>query len=276
MANLTLKDILIKSSDFLKNKNIDTPRLDTELIISHFLNINRMDIYLQFERILTQSEQNLIRNAIVERGKRKPLQYIIGIVYFLDSKITVNETVLIPRPETEFMIDYILKNESKPTSVLDLCTGSGVIAISIKKKWNDTEVYASDISIDAINIAKQNAENNDTNISFINSNLFNKINRKYDLIISNPPYISETDYNNLSPELFFEPKSALVADDNGYFFYKQILQNAKKFLNPNGKLYLEIGANQAEMIQQTALNNNFNSIKIIKDLANLNRIAIIK
>ncbi len=276
MTDLTLKDILIKSSDYLKKKKVENSRLETELIISHFLQINRMDIYLQFERVLTDNEASKLRNAITERGKRKPLQYIIGQVEFLDIVLKIDENVLIPRPETEFMTDLILKSEPKCHSILDLCTGSGAIAIAIKKRWQESKLTATDISQNALDIAKQNATFNHVEIDFVLSDIFEKINNRFDLIISNPPYISQDDYQKLEPELFFEPKNSLVADENGGFFYKTIIQQAKNYLNPQGKIYLEIGSEQAELITKLVGENSYSDVTIIKDLAGFDRIAIIK
>lgn len=276
MIRQTLKDIILKSSEYLKNKGIENPRLDTELLLSNLLDISRLDLYLQFDRILTDNEIELLRKAVTERGKRKPLQYIIGKVHFLNAVISVNENVLIPRPETEFMIDFILKNEDRVESVLDLCTGSGVIAISIKQSKTECQVFASDISDLALEVAKENAKLNNCSIEFIHSNIFEKIDREFDLIVCNPPYISEKDYLNLQPELFYEPKNALVAEDEGLKFYKEIMQNAKKFMTDKGKIYFEIGYKQSESILSLATLYEFKECKIIKDLSGFDRIAILE
>ena len=343
MSNLTLKEILLKSTEYLERKwhemtppplegvggretENNTPvkshphpnplqrrggyaRYEAELILSHFLNISRMDLYLEFERVIAEDKASVIRNAIVERGKRKPLQYILGSVQFLDCEIEVNENVLIPRPETEFMVDAIrksecgMRNEIPPNpplkrgeyTILDLCTGSGAIAIALKKKYTDATVYAIDICDKALEIAKRNAEKNGCEIIFIQSDLFEKFvgadlcvcpNTKgehagsplliFDIIVSNPPYISEADYNSLEPEIFFEPKHALVADKNGLYFYEKILKEAKGFMKEDGLLYLEIGSEQADDVVKLAMENGYTEYNIIKDLSERNRIVRIK
>ena len=311
MPELTIKEILIKSSEYLKNKGIISSRHDAELLLSHFLGISRMSLYLEYEKVVSKDKADLIRNAVIDRGKRKPLQYIIGYVNFLDCVIEVNENVLIPRPETEYMVDMIIKDFSLSnkqsestniinnddvhhcTKILDLCTGSGAIAIAIKKTIHNSVVYAIDICENALITAKNNAVKNNCEILFINSDLFNEFqlhnlanhtnNSKYnfnekiandacnsqfffDLIISNPPYINEDDYNELQPEIFFEPKLALVAKDNGFYFYHKILFEAKNYLNEGGIMFLEIGSDQADEIKKLAEENNYSEIDVFKDL----------
>ncbi|MCL2064889.1 MAG: peptide chain release factor N(5)-glutamine methyltransferase [Candidatus Cloacimonetes bacterium] len=281
MTNLSIKDILLKSSEYLKNKGIVSSRYDTEMIISHFMKVPRMNIYLDFEKIVSQDIADLIRQAIIERGKRKPLQYILGYVYFLDCLIQINENVLIPRPETEFMVDMICKNRKTFLNILDLCSGSGAIAIALKKNFIDAHVFASDVCEKTIKIAENNAKKNNVEISFLQSDLFNVFNNDlnpifFDLIISNPPYISSDEYDILEPEIFFEPKKALVAEKKGLYYLEKIIVTAKHFLSNEGFIYLEIGSNQSEILYQIAEKNNYSDIEIIKDLNEKNRVMRIK
>ena len=295
MNNLSLKEILLKSADFLERKwcsqaPLEPPlreekskaRYEAELIISHFLNTPRMNIYLEFERVITKEIADKIRNAVVERGKRKPLQYIIGEVEFLDCLIEVNEDVLIPRPETEFMIDFIRQQESSvrgQMSILDMCTGSGAIAVALKKKFKDSTVYASDICEKALKVAQRNANRNECEIDFIKSDLFEGFKGKalmFDLIVCNPPYVSEEEYASLEPEIYFEPKIALVAENNGLYFYERVIRDAREFLNDNGTLYLEIGSEQADDVIKMATENKYAEYTVHKDLCDRNRIVRIK
>ena len=232
MPDFTIKEILLKSSDYLKNKGVPSPRYDTELILSHVLKMSRMSLYLEFERNIAEEQAGIIRQAIVERGKRKPLQYILGSVRFGDCIIEVNENVLIPRPETEFMVDKICKTHSYSNRILDICTGSGAIAIALKKRFSNAEVFATDVCEKALNVAINNARKNECEIKFIQSDLFDAFRQgqslqiedahrflnSFDTIVSNPPYISDEDFEKLEPELFFEPKTALVAENNGLYF----------------------------------------------------------
>jgi release factor glutamine methyltransferase len=289
-----LREILLKSTDYLKNKGIPNPRLDVEHIISHFLSIKRMEIYLQFEREIVDPELSLIKNAIIERGKRIPLQYITRSVHFLDAKIKVNEHVLIPRPETEYMTDFILNNDliahrDTRWCILDLCTGSGAIAIAIKMRHDDLRVTATDISSEALAIARENATSNGVQIDFFHADLFQKLtpdisgqkasagycshDPKYHLIVSNPPYISHAQYRTLAPEIFHEPKLALLSDEGGLSFYEKIVAQAQSHLHENGILYLEIGETQAEAVSQIASKYNYQSIHVIPDLNQRDRIV---
>ena len=287
--NLSLKEILLKSTDYLKNKGVANARYDTELIISHFLNIPRMNVYLEFERLIPEELASKVRSAIVDRGKRKPLQYIVGNTEFLDCVIEVNEDVLIPRSETEFMVDFVINDTltlpSVGIKVLDLCTGSGVIAIALKKRLKASIVYAADVCDKALGVARGNAEKNGCEINFVRSDLFEDLVTLqgsydealvFDLIVCNPPYVSEEEYANLEPEIYFEPKIALVAQNNGLYFYEKILKEAKNFLKENGLLYLEIGSEQADEIIKIAIESKYTEYTVHKDLCDRNRIVRIK
>lgn len=195
-----------------------------------------------------------------------PIQYLIGYVNFYGNKIKVNKDVLIPRFETELLVEKSIKlirsKFDEKINVLDLCTGSGAIAVSLLKEI-DCVMTASDISVDALNLAKENANINDVKINFINSNLFENITGKFDFIISNPPYIS---YNEEIMESVkkYEPNIALFADDNGLEFYEKILFNIKKYLNDKFIIAFEIGYRQADSIVDI-VKKYFNDVKIIVD-----------
>ena len=203
-----------------------------------------------------------------------PLAYIVGDAEFYGLTFVVNEDVLIPRPETEEVVSEALKYINSTSKVLDIGTGSGVIAVTVAKK-KACNVTAVDISESALEIAKQNAKNNNVEVEFIKSDLFEAIGgRKFDVIISNPPYISEKEYQSLMPEVKdYEPRLALVAEENGLKIYKQIIKDASKHLNKNGKIVLEIGYNQGEKIKNL-LEKDFEEIKILKDLQGQDRIAV--
>jgi len=293
MANTKIRDVLLKSTDYLKCKSIDNARYEVEVLMSHFLQIQRLNIYLDLDKELSVEKATILRNAIIERGKRKPLQYILGFVDFLGSKIEVNDKVLIPRPETEFMVDLIIKeNRSEEKKIiLDLCTGSGAIAISLKKKIPNSMIQATDICIDALEIAKKNAVNNNCEVIFKQSNLFeifrptsDNLKSKYnnssvvqnfhyfDIIVSNPPYVSDDDFNRLPPELFFEPKKALISSANGLYYIEKIILDAKNYLKEKGLLYLEIGYNQANDVKKILNEHEISKFNIYKDLNNIDRI----
>ncbi len=211
--------------------------------------------------------------------KQYPIQYLIGYVNFYGYKIYVNENVLIPRYETEFLVEKTLlyiKNifNDKNIKILDLCTGSGCISIAISKELN-VEVLGSDISSKALEIARKNAKENDANVKYIESDLFENIDNKYDVIISNPPYISKNEKIMESVELY-EPHLALFAEDDGLYFYKKILHNIKKHLNKKFIIAFEIGYLQAELIRKI-IYSELENVKVIieKDLSEKNRFVFI-
>ena len=217
-------------------------------------------------------------NAIKELESGRPIQYVIGNVEFYNSVINVNENVLIPRFETELLVDklvkYVKNKFNDNINILDMCTGSGCIAISLKKEI-DCNIDAVDISKGALEVAKENAKINNVNINFIESNLFDKVNSKYNVIVSNPPYIS---YSEDIMEIVKnnEPNIALYAEDNGLYFYKEILNSIKKYLEKDFIIAFEIGMNQADNIVKT-INDNISNVivSVEKDYNDRNRFIFI-
>ena len=250
---------------------VDNPKNETEIIISEYCKIPKQEIYLCFDNIINAPEENQIYSAVHRRQNNEPLQYIIGYTEFFDCKISVNGSVLIPRPETEYLVEMITK--ARFNSLLDVGTGSGCIAISVKKKRHEILVDAIDISEKAIQTARSNAEQNKTKVSFFVSDVFKNVKKNYDVIVSNPPYIPLNEYEELSPEIInFEPKNALIAEEDGMYFYKKILNEAKEYLTDNGVIYFEIGYNLAERIKEAAIQNGFDKIEVFKDLNGFDRI----
>lgn len=253
----------------LKENGI-TEKAEAEWIVSLTLKIPRDDVYtedmvmpINVERVLNLTEQ---------RCSRRPLWYCIGDTEFYGYTIKVDERVLIPRCETELLVDQMLKVCSNDKSVLDLCTGSGAIAIAVSKQ-SGAKVTAVDVSEDALQVAKENARLNDVDIEFIKSDLFCEINdRKFDIIVSNPPYIKSEDIKLLDSEVRdFEPKIALDGGKSGLDFYKVIANQARKYLNEEGVLLLECGIGQANDVVEML--KDYKSVEIIKDYENIDRIV---
>lgn len=274
-----LIDILNLSKEYLEKNGIDSPRLTAEYIICHVLEMDRMSLYLEFEKPLKNEEKIKIRELLIKRGKNKePFQYIIGYEEFYGYKFKVDKNVLIPRPETELLVEAILeeiKNIENP-KILDIGSGSGAIGITLALKRKDAVVLGVDISEEALKISNENKElNNANNIKFIKSDVFSEIKYKeFDLIVSNPPYITEKDYSELMLEVKHEPKTALVAADDGYYFYKKISKEAPLYLKNKGILAFELGINQYEKVKEYMLENSFINIKIKKDYGNIERIIL--
>lgn len=208
-----------------------------------------------------------------------PLSHLVGFDYFYDRKFKVTRDVLSPRIETEELIykvlEYIKKSKKDSFKILDLCTGSGIIAITLKKEIVEkyTEIVASDISEKALSIAIENANNNNANITFIKSDLFDNISGKFDLIISNPPYISYKDKITIKDSVLnYDPHLALFAEEDGIYFYRKIIENAVHYLSKDGVIFFEIGYDQKEKIFELGKNNNFITT-VYKDINNRDRIA---
>ena len=210
-----------------------------------------------------------------------PIQYILGYAYFYGYKFKVNKDVLIPRPETELAVDKAIEiiREKNYSKVLDIGTGSGAIALSIALKYPNIQVLASDISVYALDVAKENAKVlNVNNVEFVISDMFSNITNKYDLIISNPPYIGYDEIDEIDEIVYKnEPHLALFTSDNGVYYYKEIIKNLDKFLNDNGTIIFEIGYKQGNVIKDYALSLYPNlEVEIIKDYNSLERIVIIR
>ncbi|MDR2437656.1 MAG: peptide chain release factor N(5)-glutamine methyltransferase [Endomicrobium sp.] len=269
--------LLKTAENFLKSKGLPEPKSDAEVLLSFVLQTKRSKLHLLRTQKPTYKQTLQYENYVLTRAKRKPVAYITGFAGFMDFEFKVNANVIIPRPETELLVELALKvaKEENKKSVLDLCTGSGCIAVSLAKLGSFEEVAASDISVNALSVAKENAQINNifSEIKFIESDIFNKISDyKFDMIVSNPPYVSQSEYDNLEPELKFEPKNALVAKDYGLFFYKEIAANAGKYLNGKGCILLELNSNKVKDICQIFLDNKYEHIEITNDYSGFPRI----
>jgi len=262
------KDLLEKVKQMLRENGI-TEDAESEWIISICLDIKRDQVFS--DDLVMPKDIDKIYMLARERASGRPLWYCVGNADFYGYVINVDERVLIPRPETEILVENALKCISSNSKVLDLCTGSGAIAIAVKKQ-SGAKVYAVDISGDALELANQNAELNGADITFIKSDMFESLKgEKFDVVISNPPYIKSQDVLNLQKEVKdFEPHLALDGGDDGYKFYKIIADNIKDYLTDSGILFLECGINQAEQIKNMI--SGFKSVEIIKDYNGIERI----
>lgn len=249
---------------------------EVKLLLEHFCNFKTIDIL--FGKKLDTSKLNLVREKVLERIRTgNPVQYIIGFADFMGEKFIVNKNVLIPRDETEILvtkaIEIALRTNSK--KILDIGTGSGCIACSIAKAINGN-ILGVDISKEALEVANQNAKKLilDKRVSFKESDLFSNLNgEKFDIIVSNPPYIPPQEKAHIQKEVLKEPDLALYTkDDKGLEFYEKIIQNAPKHLNPKGYILFELGIGQSEDVKNLLVQNGFKNIEIEKDLANIDRV----
>lgn len=250
----TILEVLNLSANFLKGKRISNPRRQAEELLADALNTSRLQLYLEFERPLTEEELNECRRFLARRASGEPLPYIKGEVDFSDCKFTVNPSVLIPRQETEILVEKIaqelktLGTENK--TLWDVCCGSGCIGISLKRKFPDLRVCLADISAEALFVAKANALKNNVAVEVFEGDLLTPFaNQKCDYFVCNPPYVSQAEFEALEHDVkAFEPRKALVGGATGLEFYERLSLELPKVLNPLGRGWLEMGKGQGEAI----------------------------
>lgn len=278
-------DELREAREFLEKSGIEDAGREAELIISHCLGVERVSLYRDNPKI-SQEQISEIEEFLKRRSKREPLQYILGYTEFHGLKIKVAKGILIPRPETELLVEEAIKIISKfqiPNSklmILDFCTGSGCIALALAKKFPYAEAYGTDSSKVAIAYAKENAAiNGIKNATFLRGNLFEPVRRPatFNLIVSNPPYIRKNDIKTLQPEIKdWEPIEALDGGEDGLDYYRVIIPEARGFLKKDGFLMLELGIDQSEAVKKMALDAGFMDISLKKDYAGIERILMAK
>ncbi len=288
--NWTILSLLTWTASYFKSHAIDSPRLTAEMLLAHCLEVKRLDLYLQYDRPLEKQELDLFKPLIKRRIQNEPVAYIIGQKGFFESDFEVSRDVLIPRPDTECIVeealrvlsDNALSNNFK--TVLELGTGSGAIIVSLAKAMPDHRFVASDISLKALAVAQKNARAIcEANIEFCAGEWFSCFSKQaqFDLIVSNPPYIRSRDIGTLQPEIYlFEPMLALDGGADGLDCYRLILEKAHHYLFPGGMLLLEIGFDQrpgiCEIVENFSNHSNYLAPEFIKDLAGHDRVAIIK
>ena len=281
---LTILEVLRKSTEFLHKAEVPNARLDAEWIISHCLNMGRMDLYLQFERPLEEEKLCEMRGMITRRSKREPLQHILGHVTFADLRLTCDKRSLIPRPETEELVEIILTitRKGSPEKFLDLGTGSGALALALAKAFPSAQIVATDISERALELAIENANANNLSgrIEFLSSDWFEGLplmTEGFDLIVSNPPYLSEEEWESTEPEVKrYDPKKALVSGEGGSRDLQKILRDSEQYLNPQGWLAMETGEYHHEELANTAKAIGYEKILKKKDLAGRPRFFLAK
>ena len=255
---MTVLEGIQKSTEFLTKKEIESPRLQAELLLAHVLKLPRMKLYLNFERALTDAETTAYRELIKRRSQHEPLQHITGSTSFCGLEIAVNRHVLVPRPETEILAElgwsFLSTINPQPSTALDFGTGSGCIAIALAVKCPTANVIALDVFPETLDVAKQNAVRNNLpkKIEFLQSDGFAALpnETQFDLIISNPPYIPAGEIAALEPEVRdYDPHGALDGGEDGLNFYRRFAIEARKFLKPEGKVMLEFGDGQGGSVR---------------------------
>lgn len=279
---MTIRDIIIKYSEELKEIS-DTPRLDVELILQKSLgDVDRIYIHINLNKELSNDEYNLFLSMIKDRINGRPVAYIVGNREFMGLDFFVKEGVLIPRPDTEVLVEEIIelcKNKDK-VEILDIGTGSGAITVSLAKYIEKSTIKSLDISDIPLEVGKKNAINNDVDnkIEFIKSDLFSSIedkNIKFDVIVSNPPYIPKKDMETLHTQVKdYEPYNALEGGIDGLNFYRDITEQSKCYLKENGILAYEVGHDQAKDVSDIMKDNGYTKIYTKKDIQGIDRVVI--
>lgn len=278
---MNIKQALEEAKNILKSNNFEDSNIIAKELLSYVLKKDKVYLTINSDTALTDTKYAEFTKYIEQIIDGKPLQYITQKQEFMGIDFFVNEDVLIPQPDTEILVETVLdickKYDKQSLRMLDLCTGSGAIAISLSKILN-TQVFASDVSTKALKVAEKNNVMNNTKVEFIESNLFEKINgEKFDIIVSNPPYIKNEEIKSLSKQVQNEPYIALAGGEDGLDFYRKIIDEAYKYINKNGYLCLEIGYDQKEdLIKLIKQNENYEYENCIKDLSNNDRCIIAK
>lgn len=273
----SLKELFALGVNRLKKAEIEESELDAWYILEKITGLGRAEYFIHSEDIIEKDKAEEFFRLIERRSKRIPLSYVIGTRDFFGLTFKVNENLLIPEQETEILVEEVIKH-SEGKTVLDMCTGSGCIAISIALFGKPLKVTASDISEKALEVAVENAKNLEVcEISFIQGDMFENITEKFDIIVSNPPYIETKVIDELMPEVRdYIPRLALDGDEDGLKFYRIISKEAVKKLNKNGRIFYEIGYNQSRAVASILLENGFTDVKIMKDYSGLDRIVMAK
>jgi release factor glutamine methyltransferase len=286
METWTIQKLLNWVTQYLTEKGIESPRLSAELLLSYVLGLKRIELYTQHETTVAKPDLDKLHELVKRAGQNEPISYLVGKTEFYSMELNVTPDCLIPRPETELLvqraIEFLRTRQSKQ-SVCDLCTGCGCIAVAIAKNFPNAHVIATDICDKALAVASRNIEKHQLQekITLLSGDLFDPIiphldSGKFDLIVCNPPYVSEAEYEKLDKNVKdFEPRLALFAGVDGLDIYKKIIEKIDMFLKPDAAFMLEIGYAQSpaikELLEQTGV---FSEIKIEKDFHNNDRIVI--
>ncbi len=267
-----LSEVLKLSAKYLEDHKISRARRDAEDLLAFVLNIKRIDLYMQFDRPLDEKELDAYRPLLKRKAQGEPVEYILGKVDFYHCVLHVTPDVLIPRQETEILLDKICKTPDLGKVIWDVCCGPGTLGIALKKARPELDVTLSDISPKALALAQKNAVLNQVEVNFLEGDLlFPFKGQKADVIICNPPYVSEAEYEELENEVKKEPRLALVAENEGYAFYERLSKELPSYLNKGGKAFFEIGFAQGERIKSLFNSEIYKKKWVEKDFAGHDR-----
>ena len=273
---MTVLEVLQSTTGYFQKRNIDSPRLNAEHLLAHVLSRKRMELYLDFERQLRESELAPLRELVKRRGTGEPLQHLLGTVEFCGRSFRCDKRALVPRPETEQLIELLIthfKSEIADSRMIDVGTGSGIIALTLAAEFPKAEIVGVDISDDALMLARENAERLGLadRVHFLQSNLLESVQTHFNLIVANLPYVSTEDRHNLSREVLHDPEVALFAGARGDELVRQLIGQASSWLRPGGMLAMEIGIGQSEALVAALAEKNYRDISTEKDYSGVIR-----
>ena len=275
-SKMTLKEAYEYGQEQLKNVGIEDADLDAWYLLEYVTGVSRAMYFMDMNRELSEGEEARYRECVPIRAKHIPLQHITGVQEFMGLEFSVNEHVLVPRQDTEVLVESVLEVLEPEMRVLDMCTGSGCILISLMKLCGlaDVSGVGADVSEEALQVARKNAEQLGVEATWIHSDLFSKVEGQYDVIVSNPPYIRTSVIEGLKEEVkFHDPFIALDGKEDGLYFYRRIMEESPKYLKKGGKLYFEIGHDQGDDVSGLMEDAGFSDVSVKKDLAGLDRVV---
>lgn len=275
---MTLLDVLQSTTAYFTKHKIENPRLNAEHLIAHVLKMSRLELYLEFETKLNEQELAQLRDFVKRRAQGEPLQHLLGTVEFCGQTFLCDKRALVPRPETEELVELLAEDKDQRTAIriLDVGTGSGVIALSLAKQFPEAKVFAVDISDDALALAKENAARLGLSerVEFRKGDLLLNFSERFDLIVANLPYVSMQDRQSLAREVLNDPEVALFAGEKGDELVRKLIEQAPAHLSPGGLLALEIGINQAEELTEFLCQKNYHDIRAKKDYSGTPRFVL--
>lgn len=271
---MTYRECYETGRSILKVAGVSEADLDARLLLEYICGTDRNELLVHGERRVSEEQEYRYRDIIKKRAKRIPLQYLTGYQEFMGLDFLVNESVLIPRQDTEILVEEVLKNLRDGFSILDMCTGSGCILLSLLRYSNDCTGVGVDLSGEALEVAAQNAERLGIEAQWLKSDLFDQVCGSFEIVVSNPPYIRTDVIAGLEPEVRdHEPLSALDGASDGLSFYRRITADSTAYLKGGGMLFFEIGYDQAEAVRQLMERNGFLDVRVVKDYAGLDRVV---
>jgi release factor glutamine methyltransferase len=270
---MTVLEVLQSTTTYFKKRGIENPRLNAEHLVAYSLGRKRLDVYLEFERELAEPELLPLRELVRRRAQNEPLQHLLGTVEFCGNAFICDKRALVPRPETEELLEFVESRVVNPRSrILDVGTGSGVIALILAQKFPEAEIIGADISEDALGLARENAVRLGINhVRFVKSDLLEDVGGKFDVIVANLPYISRHDRDELAPEVLRDPEVALFAGEKGDEIIRRLIELAPSHLNRRGFLALEIGLGQECALIEFLQGKNYSDIEAKNDYSGRRR-----